>query len=256
MKLACLTLALSLTLSGAITYAQSQPVATVDPANVAAARALFDRGVSELEARRYTPAVLVLEESYRLNPVPVVLYNLGLAHRALGHHQQAIESFERYLADAGADVAPARLAAVQQAVSQLRAELVTVTCEVRPEAFHVAVDGRDIRVSETRFTLDPGAHSIVVSADEHRPERREVRLAPGERYTLHTTLEAAPRATPHPPVVPVTPEARPITSQWWFWTVIGAVVVGGVATTLALTLRETEGPVPGTQVDVMALGAR
>ncbi len=218
--------------------------------NVAPARSLFERGLAELDARRYPPAVLLFEESYRLNPVPVVLYNLALAHRALGHHHAAIAHFERYLAQSGGDLPAGRAEAVAAAVAQLRAELAVVRFEVAPADFTVNVDGRDAAPTDGSLTLDPGAHTVLVGARGHVAERRELRLGPAERYVFQTALRREP--TPHPP--PPQPEAGGVTSRWWFWALVGAAVAGGVAATLAVTLSSTEPPVAGTRINVEALG--
>jgi hypothetical protein len=241
-----LTVALAWTaaLSGPVAQAQTAPVI----GNPQAARSLFERGLAELDARRYPPAVLLFEESYRLNPVPVVLYNLALAHRALGHHHAAIEHFERYLTQSGGDLPEGRAAAVANAVASLRAELATVRLDVTPTAFSVNVDGRDARAAAGVLTVDPGAHTLLVSAPGHVAERRELRLAPSERYVFQTTLRREP--TPHPPT---QSDARPITSRWWFWTLVGGVVVAGVTATLVATLSTTEAPVPGTRLNVEAI---
>ena len=98
------------------------------------------------------------------------------------------------------------------------------------------------------LTVDPGAHTLLVSAPGHVAERRELRLAPSERYVFQTTLRREP--TPHPPT---QSDARPITSRWWFWTLVGGVVVAGVTATLVATLSTTEAPVPGTRLNVEAI---
>lgn len=240
------SLTLALLAPPAVACAQRIPGAE----NVAPARTLFERALVELDARRYTPAVLLLEESYRLNPVPVALYNLALAHRALGHHHAAIEHFERYLAQSGGDLPAGRADAVQSALAQLRAELATVHFAITPTPFTVNVDGHDLTPAEGILTLDPGAHTVLVASRGHLPERRELRLAPSERYTFQTALRAEP--TPHPRA---DDDARPITSRWWFWTAIGVAVAGGVAATLAVTLSSTEAPVEGTRINVEAVRA-
>lgn len=229
-----------------VAQAQTEPVRP-DATRAAEARSLFERALTDLDARRYTPAMLLLDESYRLNPVPVVLYNLGLAHRALGHHRAAIEHFELYLQQSGGDLPEGREAAVRAVVAQLRGDLATVRFEVTPAAFTVTVDGRDAATDDGALSLDPGAHTVAVAARGHVGERRELRLSPSERYVFQATLRAEP--TPHPRA----PEARSITTRWWFWTAVGVVVAAGVATALAVALSSTEGPVPGTRINVEAI---
>jgi hypothetical protein len=45
-------------------------------------------------------------------------------------------------------------------------------------------------------------------------------------------------AQPGPPAQP----SSPIYAKWWFWTIIGAVVVGGVVTAVALSSGGTTRP--------------
>jgi len=40
---------------------------------------------------------------------------------------------------------------------------------------------------------------------------------------------------------------------WLFWTAVGVVVAAGVAAALAVALSSTEGPVPGTRINVEAI---
>jgi tetratricopeptide (TPR) repeat protein len=52
------------------------------------------------------------------------------------------------------------------------------------------------------------------------------------------TAEQAPATTPEGPAFTESdrPESEPVTSKWWFWTGLGAVVVGGTAVALAVAL--------------------
>lgn len=43
-------------------------------------------------------AVMLLEEAYALKPEPVLLYNLARAHETLGHLEQALDCYRRYVA--------------------------------------------------------------------------------------------------------------------------------------------------------------
>ena len=59
--------------------------------------------------------------------------------------------------------------------------------------------------------------------------------------------EIAQRNAAAKPPVPITPpppqpEAKPVYKKWWFWTIIGGVVVAGVATGLAVGLTRNTQP--------------
>lgn len=237
-----------------------------------AAQVAFQRGIAEMDARRYPTALAALEESYRLYPSPVALYNIALAHREMGHVQRAVEAFERYLTEGGARVPAERITAVRDTLRQLREQVATVTLTATPTPFAAVVDGRDAALTDGALSLDPGEHVLVVTAPGRRPWREEVRLAPGQRVTRSVTLEpdgttapapaageAAPTTmpptgtTPHPREGPRAPA---ITSRWWFWTGLAVIVVGGVVAGVAIaTSGGSEPPLPGTAFDVQTLRA-
>lgn len=245
------------------------------------ARAAFDRGIADVDAGRFANAVAAFEESYRLRPVAVVLYNLASAYTRLGRHQQAIATYERYLSEGGARLPADRVRSVRERIAELRRELPVVVLHIRPAPFTLTVDGRPQAVTGDELALDPGSHLLVATAPSHAAQQREVQLAPGGRVTWEAELaaEGAPAApvvaetptvtppvvvtparlavTPHPsqPDRPA-PSAEPaITSRWWFWTGLGVVVAGGTLAALGASgvFDTTQPPVGGTAYDVSAI---
>jgi hypothetical protein len=268
MNLRATVLAAAVALSPALALAQPA-------APDAQARAAFDRGIADVDAGRFANAVAAFEESYRLRPAAVVLYNLASAYSRLGRHQQAIATYERYLAEGGARLPPDRVQAVQARIAELRRDLPVVVLRVRPTPFTLTVDGRAQTVTGDELPLDPGSHLLVATAPSRAPQQREVQLAPGARVTWDVELpaDAAAPATPvvataTPPVV-ATPAVTPhppqerapaatgasITSRWWFWTGIGVVVAGGTLAALgaAGAFDTVQAPVGGTAYDVSAI---
>ena len=62
------------------------------------ARAAYDAGVEDFRAKRYPAALQHFERAYKLDPSPVLIYNLARAHEEMGHAALAIEHYELYLA--------------------------------------------------------------------------------------------------------------------------------------------------------------
>ncbi len=80
---------------------------------------------------------------------------------------------------------------------------------------------------------------VVARHPDHGSVRREVTLASETEETVALALIAPEGPGPGPgPAVEEDDES--IASQWWFWTIIGAVVAGG-AVTAGVLLAE-----PGT----------
>ena len=212
--------ALALTLAPRAALAQTEP-----------ARAAFDRGMAQVQSEQFALAAASFEESYRLRPVPVVLFNLAGAYDRVGRARQAIETYERYLREAGATLPQERTAFVRDAVTRLRGQLSTVTLRVTPRDFAVEVDGRRESPVAGALTLDPGRHVLTFTADGHAVARRELDARAGANTELDVTLTAnavANTTTAPDPRVTLTPaeEGRPVTQRWWFWTGVGVAAAG------------------------------
>jgi len=103
-----------------------------------------------------------------------------------------------------------------------------------PAAFAMAsADGEVWRAIVPRELVRPPALALWVEAWDrlgHGPGRWG---SEGQPWTIPVTLAPAP--------------ATPVWGRWWFWTAVGAVVVGGVVLAVALS-GEGEVPTPGSPV--------
>jgi hypothetical protein len=144
------------------------------------AREAFERGYAELNAQQFQSAASAFEESYRLRPVPTVLYNLGLAYLALHRTADALDALTRYRAhpEAGAD--PSQLSAVDQEIARQRPSVARLVIRVTPPDAQVLVDGRARDDVEHGVLLDPGAHVLEARAIGFHDARLEVPLRAGD----------------------------------------------------------------------------
>ncbi|MSP59829.1 MAG: PEGA domain-containing protein [Myxococcales bacterium] len=156
------------------------------------ARVLFDQGVRAADGGRYAEAVTSFERSHKLRPSPVVLHNLALAYRGVGRLLDAIDAFERYLANPSARATPQSLAEIQSQLAAVRREVPEVALELRPAAARVLVDGREIPSLTAPLRMNPGRHAVEVRAEDHVPQRFELDLKRGERHTLTAQLVETP----------------------------------------------------------------
>lgn len=132
-KVVALVLALAWVVARpAPTWAQPAPPpaspaspAPPDAASTARARALFAEGDNHFRLGEYALAIARFKEAYRLAPAPLLLFNLGQAHRLAGDCRQAAWFYDR-LAHSGADAeaiarAASPLAAMRACVTRLDA---------------------------------------------------------------------------------------------------------------------------------------
>ena len=146
------------------------------------------------------------------------IYNQGRCFEQNGKNEQAVLRFKEYLRKAK-NLSPADSEAVQKKIEELQGT--AGHRETQPEPLAAPAPA-----------LRPGAPAAVSPATSAIP------------------ASAGPATTPDPlgisrtTPLPEPQETAPIYKRWWFWTGIGAVVVGGVVT--AILLRPKSGPTRAT----------
>lgn len=151
------------------------------------------------------------------------------------------------------------LRAARQLETSLANRLATITVSIQGDSddLRMELDGERIRNMplDRPQPVDPGAHSLRLMRDDELVDEARFDIDEGGEDTLHLV---APPPTPQEVAVAAVVEALESTSvsaeiettveprrgrwlvrQWWFWTSVAVVVVGGV----------TAGAVVGTQDD-------
>src|SRR5689334_24726391 len=74
-----------------------------------AAKKLVDEGIAAQRAKDYDKAIELYQKAFALVPHPILLFDIGQAHRLAGRLEQAVPFYERYLAldPGGAEAAAA-----------------------------------------------------------------------------------------------------------------------------------------------------
>lgn len=98
------------------------PARAQTEADRVAARAFFDQGLSLAKGGDYAAALAEFQRAYAAVPHHGVLYNIAQAQLALGRNEEALRTFQRYLAEGGSAVEPHRQAEVEALIAKLQAE--------------------------------------------------------------------------------------------------------------------------------------
>lgn len=140
-----LALSAAATLSPALTgSATAQPRAEARPAaDKARARELYKQGTERFRGGKVAEALAAFQEAYRLDPHPVLAYNIARAHETLGQVEEAIAAFRLYLE---LDPRASDRGAVEQRIATLEADLdARRALEKRnDELARAAADKRDV----------------------------------------------------------------------------------------------------------------
>ncbi|HVY36910.1 MAG TPA: PEGA domain-containing protein [Polyangia bacterium] len=173
----------------------------------AEARAHFERGVQLGRDGDYRQAAAAFQRAYELSPHYAVLYNLAEAQVALGQPVEAIDTFQRYLLEGGANVPADRRAEVQASIKQQQARVSMLTVETNVAGASIVVDGVLVGRSPLAgpVRVARGKHQVTATLDGYRAQSQTV--VAEEKARVNVQLERGAGAAGAPP--PATPASPP-----------------------------------------------
>ncbi|HEU5057943.1 MAG TPA: PEGA domain-containing protein [Kofleriaceae bacterium] len=150
----------------------------------------FKNGVKLFDESKYSEALAEFEQAYALASHPLVLYNLASTHRALSQYAQAVDFYNRFLAEGKGVVKPAQLARGQRELDDVLRLIARVDVTTEPEGATVSVDGRVVGPTPLGqpLILGPGDHVVGATLDGHQPAERAFRVAAGDTLAVALTL--------------------------------------------------------------------
>lgn len=208
------TLSIACALTAAfLAMAAPRPAAAQDGATSTAKREAdrhFKNGVRLFDETKYSEALAEFEQAYALESHPLVLYNLATTHRALSQYAQAVDFYNRFLAEAKGAVKPQQLKRGEAELADVLRLIARVDVSTAPQGAMVSVDGRDVGPSplSQALILGPGDHVVRAALDGYQPLERSVRVAAGDTLSLALALEKVPE---EPVAVEATRSEAPLT---------------------------------------------
>ncbi len=247
-----LSLAVSVCLLSGGGVARGQPPAGAGeeeepPKSVA--HKLFDQGLADMQADQLDTACPALAESYRLEPLPGVLFTLaecenrwGKLASALTHYREFVAQVERMAADKR-QIQSARVKVAEDNIALLEREAprltITLAADI-PESHVVRRDG--VRILATQLgepvLVDPGEHTLALELPGRAPIVKTVTLAKGESQSIELSLPPAPAPEPEPEPEPEEPSALRVSAFVVGAVGIAGVIVGTIAGAIAINRHE------------------
>ena len=200
----------------------------------------------EFEAGNFAEARVLFEQAHGMRPSARTLRGMALSSFEMREYVRAEQELNAALVDVRQPLSePQRKEAL---TLLLRLERYIGRVEVRPmpATATVMLDGR--RVSG-EFKTELGKHELTVQAPGYREYTRTITVEGGKRQVHDVTLlanelaaapldgrAAAPSVlTSAPSDVRDGEDTGSVLETWWFWTAVGVVAVGGIATAIVLT---------------------
>jgi len=224
-------------------------------AHTEAARAYFN-------LEKYREAIGEYEQAYLDKQDPAYFFEIAECHRLLGDFAEARRFYQRFLHDAPRGhtrraVAEARLSEAIEMEKQAEAAAPSpgVAGGARPLPLSFPPSSRylaPLPSSGSANAATPASPTTTTEPPTKTPgsppgtPEAPVPSAPPSVSTAPNpeavggppTLVVAPAPEPAPP----PSSGRPIYARWWFWTIIGGVVAGGVAAGLVLASASPSRP--------------
>jgi hypothetical protein len=223
------------------------------------ARQHFNAGVALLrdpDGARYEEAYREFKVAYDLSSSWKVLGNLGLTAMKLERDGEAIQAFERYLAEGRRDIDSAERADIERDLATLKSSAVTVTLRFVPADAAVTdertpVQGAPVR---NRYQSQGGALTLRVRPGHHvmtavitgKPALTfEFDAEPGAAKEHEFNFDVAPATAIAPGPAPVTSSAapappaavdRPVPASVWVGLAATGVLAVGAGVTGAMAL--------------------
>jgi hypothetical protein len=221
----------------------------------ARAQTLLREGAQHYERAEFADALEKFERAYAVFPSPKLLFNIGQASREVGRPVEAMDAFERFLAQA-ADAPAEMTAEAKRSMTELGEKVGKLLIECPVPGAEIAVDGKKVGEApiQNLVRVAPGRHQVTATHAGSTPAIESVLVAAATVQTvvirprsLAEVVAAVrvPEPPPPPPVVVETvPAPQPVApSGWWLgrkWTWIAggsAVLLAGGATVAGLSMR-------------------
>jgi len=165
-------------------------------------RAAFRAGVAQLQAKDWKAARASFESAWAFFPHPSILLNLGIARLRTDDPVLAEQDLMKFLSEDPGST-PEELSSAREALSEARTRIGTIRIVASPVAARIVVDGKPIaeRVSGTdaavaEIRAKAGKHTVLVDAEGHASQERNVDLAPRADIEVKIALVANAKAGP------------------------------------------------------------
>jgi hypothetical protein len=226
--------------SGARAHAQESP----EFADV------IKRAVVEFEQAHWDEASALFRRAHELNPSARTWRGLGLTSFELRRYVNAIAELEAALADPRKPLTAPQRREVEGVLKRAREFISVYRVRVVPEQAQVLVDGQPASLENGALFLDPGPHTVLVTATGYQEQREDLRAAAGstDELSIELRVSAQEEPGPAPEVAPArasTPADAPSASRArrrvWTWVLGGtALAAGTTALGLGLATHRTQ----------------
>lgn len=160
----------------------------------------FDLANKLYQEQRYDDALVEYDTAYELSKNWKILYNRAQCLVLLKREPEAIQSFERYLAEGGSEIPSARREAVKADIADLKGRLGKLNVENAPAGAKIRLDKTVVGTAPMApFDVGSGTHDLeVIPSSGGASFKTNIKVTAGNTTLVRVDLAAPPA---DPPVV-------------------------------------------------------
>ncbi|MFH1435817.1 MAG: PEGA domain-containing protein, partial [Pseudomonadota bacterium] len=155
------------------------------------AKQRFARGVEFFNNGEYAAALAEFHWAYEVSPHYMVLFNIGRCYAKIGKHIEAIDYFQEYLKEAGDNIPGKRKEEVRKELDALIKIIAYLDVEVNVKGAEIMIAGKVAGTYplEGKIKVEPGPHTVSVSAEGYKSTSKDIVVAGGATMTVDFELE-------------------------------------------------------------------
>ncbi|MCP4677784.1 MAG: PEGA domain-containing protein [Deltaproteobacteria bacterium] len=164
-------------------------------------------------AKQFTQAYDAFKTSYKINPALSALYNMAMCEQVLGFYVESITSFRKLIRDYKGNLKPEVMQKARHSIDKLMTLVGALTLNDPPDEAALEIDGTSIGMApfEEPIILNPGQHSIEITAEGYMPLTTYVTIAAGSRVVVQASLRKIEATVEEPaPIAEKTASNAPI----------------------------------------------
>ena len=194
----------------------------------------LQKAVELYDENDFANALIEFKRAYEIAQDWRFLFNVAQAAYQVSNYALALDSFQRYLSDGGAQVERKRRTFVEGEIAKLKGRVAQVRITVNVPNAEIAVDDEKVGVSPlaSAITVSAGKRKITATIAGKPTAIKSLEIAGGDSTQVSLEIESDEVKAPPPPPPPVETRRR---IPWVPWGVTaGLFVVWGATGVLAL----------------------
>lgn len=177
---------------------EEEVVEEVEDEKLEFAKSHFKKGVEFFKSESYEAALVEFLESYELNPVWAVKYNIAVCYMKMNQYVSSLTCFREYLSEGGEKIPEERMSKVHEDISRLEGIVgrIMFCCEIEGSQLVINDVEKYDEIPQEGLMLDPGIHKVQIIREGYKPYIFQLKVVAGEEKTVEVKLEPERKVEP------------------------------------------------------------